>query len=203
MIPKAKVKIVIVGAVHTGKTSISNRYINSDFTSQTISTTQPVFSQKEIQHKNLDISLEIWDTAGQERYHALSPLFYRNADAGIVVFDITDNQSFQKATKWAEDLKQERDDEVFIVFAGNKSDLHSQRAVSKSDAQALASRYHAPYFETSAKTNENIDAVFTAICDFVSEKNSAITTPPESGKSLRSSIQFKEEDGNQRKKGCC
>ncbi|OHT08048.1 small GTP-binding protein [Tritrichomonas foetus] len=196
-----KVKIVLVGSMHTGKTSIVNRYVYGDFTLHTVSTTQPAFSQKTLTHKHKEMSLEIWDTAGQERYHALSPLFYRDAEAGIVVFDITDKESFSKASKWISELKQERGNNVFIVLAGNKSDLDSQRVIDKSVALKLAQANKAPYFETSAKTNDNVESVFTAICDNVVERMSSMPSS-EPSRSIRSSIQFSDDQKKSEKK-CC
>lgn len=186
----------------TGKSSITNRYVNDDFSLHTVSTTQPAFSQKNITYKKREISLEIWDTAGQERYHALSPLFYRDAEAGIVVFDITNEESFTKATKWVNELKQARGDQIFIVIAGNKCDSENDRKVSREDALKLAQNLRAPYFETSALNNINIDSVFNAICDDIINKigNSKGDQP---AKSLKSSIQFEEDGQKKEKKGCC
>ena len=196
-----KVKLVLVGSMHTGKTSIVNRYVFGSFTPHTVTTTQPAFSQKDITYKRREISLDIWDTAGQERYHSLSPLFYRDSEAGIVVFDITDLESFQKANKWIGELKQARGENVFIVLAGNKCDLEDKRVVDKAEAQKLASKYNAPYFETSALKNENIEAVFNSICNFLVEKKPP-TTSNEPSKSLKSSIQFQDEETKQ-KSNCC
>lgn len=155
-----KAKIVLVGSMHTGKTSIVSRYVNGDFSLHTVSTTQPALSQKEVTHRRKEISLDIWDTAGQERYHALSPLFYRDAEAGIVVFDITDADSFAKATKWVNELKQERGEDIFIVIVGNKFDLENERKVDKADGMKLAQSLCSPYFEVSAKNNINIECIF-------------------------------------------
>lgn len=190
-----KVKIVLVGSHHTGKTSIVNKYVLGKFTIHTVSTTQPAFCQKQITHRDHQLSLEIWDTAGQERYHALSPLFYRDADAGIVVFDLTDKDSFDRATKWIDELKKERGDNIHIVIAGNKVDLLDKRVVSAADAQRLAASINAPYFETSAKTAENIESLFNSISDNI--VNQILANNQTSGdgkgdqkKSLRASIRF-------------
>lgn len=196
-----KVKLVLVGSMHTGKTSIVNRYVNGDFSLHTLTTTQPAFSQKNLTYKRREISLDIWDTAGQERYHALSPLFYRDSEAGIVVFDITDLNSFQKANKWIGELKQARGDNVFIVLAGNKCDLEDKRVVDKADAQKLAAKYNAPYFETSALKNENIDSVFNSICNNIVERMPA-SSQNEPSKSLKSSIQFQDDEAKP-KGNCC
>jgi small GTP-binding protein len=196
-----RAKIVLVGAAHSGKTSIVNRFLYGEFTLHTVSTTQPAFSQKVMNHKSQVISLEIWDTAGQERYHSLSPLFYRDAEAGVIVFDVTDADSFGKATKWISDLKQERGDDVFVIIAGNKADLEAKRVVTQSDGEKLAADYHAPYFETSAKSNLNVQEVFTAICDAIVAKMTLQVSKPGEGKSLKNTVSFQEGSGEG--KGCC
>jgi small GTP-binding protein len=155
-------------------------------------------------HKNFPISLEIWDTAGQERYHSLSPLFYRDAEAGIIVFDITDAETFNKASKWISELKQERGDDVMMIVVGNKIDVESRRAVAKVDGQQLAASVNAPYFETSAKTNENIDLVFQTICESVGQKTDGVSpkSVSEPSKSLKTTVTIPEEVPKV-KKGCC
>jgi small GTP-binding protein len=197
-----RAKIVLVGAAHSGKTSIVNRFLYGEFTLHTVSTTQPAFSQKVMNHKAHAISLEIWDTAGQERYHSLSPLFYRDAEAGIVVFDVTDSDSFGKASKWISELKQERGDGVFVIIAANKTDLEGKRVVDQADGRKLAADWGAPYFETSAKSNLNVQELFTAICEAIVDKMAATSVNKTSaeGKSLKNTVTFQE---GEEKKGCC
>jgi small GTP-binding protein len=196
-----RAKVVLVGAAHAGKTSIVDRFIFGDFTLHTVSTTQPAFSQKVMNHKGSVISLEIWDTAGQERYHSLSPLFYRDAQAGVVVFDITDRETFLKASNWISELKRERGDEVVIIVVGNKIDLEERRVVDKEDARQLAATVSAPYFETSAKTNENIDAVFQMVCETVGPRTAQSRSAPEQSKSLKSTVTIAEEAKEE--SSCC
>lgn len=194
------IKIVMVGAAATGKTSIVERYMYDRFNLHTIPSTQPAFAQKTVHRHGHDINLEIWDTAGQERYNALSPLFYRDAKASIVVFDLTDPDSFQRAIKWISDLRQARGNQIFIVLAGNKVDLETQRAVTSEEARKVANAQKIQYFETSAKTGSLIDDVFSSIADnFV---NSAIIAGTTQSKSIKDTIQFGDEQ-KQDKTTCC
>jgi len=198
------VKIVLVGSSHAGKTSIVNRYVYSKFTPHTVPTNQPAFAEKKLSFRDVDLSLEIWDTAGQERYHALCPLFYRDAEAGIVVFDVTDGDSFEKAKTWVQELKMARGDNIHVVVAGNKADLKDKRCVSLPEAQQLAKSINANYFETSAKSGENVENLFSSICQYVVNKLSSlelISIEPRISKSLKNNIQF--EDDNSRQKSCC
>ena len=198
-----KVKFFLFGSAHTGKTSIVNQYVFGSFTLHTVSTTQPAFCQKQINYREHDLSLEIWDTAGQERFHALSPLFYRDAEAGIVVFDLTDLDSFTRAQKWITELKQARGDQIHIVIAGNKSDLIEKRVITQLDAEKFANNIKAPYFETSAKTKDNIDNLFNSICDQIVNQILASGQNLEinNNKSLKDKIKFK--DDNKKEENCC
>jgi small GTP-binding protein len=110
-----------------------------------------------------ELTLEIWDTAGQEQYHALSPMFYRDADAGIVVFDLTDSNSFGRCKQWVHELREARGAAISIVIAGNKSDIPSIRTVSAEAITQFAMTINAEPIETSAKTGENIDLLFTSL----------------------------------------
>lgn len=195
-----KAKVVLVGAAHTGKTSIVNRYIFGEFSPHTMPSTQPAFFQKKVWYANIEFTLEIWDTAGQEQYHALSPMFYRDADAGIVVFDLTDSNSFAKSKQWVTELRQARGDQISIVIAGNKSDLPSVRTVTLESIAQFASTIGAESFETSAKTGENIELLFNSLCKALYKK--CQTGGGEtSAKRMRSSVRFDEATPD--KKSCC
>jgi small GTP-binding protein len=158
-----KRKVVLVGSAHAGKTSIVNRFVYGDFSPHTLPNTQPAFFQKQIKANGIDLSLDIWDTAGQEQYHALSPMFYRDADAGIVVFDLTDSSTFARCKHWVRELKEARGTGIAIVIAGNKKDLPSLRTVSPESFAEFALAIDVDHFETSAKTGENIDLLFSSL----------------------------------------
>lgn len=184
----SKAKVVLVGAANSGKTSIVGRYVSGEFLSTTMPTTQPAFSQKRVNYYGKEVSLEIWDTAGQEQYHALSPLYYRDADIGIIVFDLTDQSSFIKSKQWVNELRQARGDGISMFLVGNKSDLLSIRTVSLETSHQFASSIGAEVFETSAKTGENIEMLFSSIVKSIASKDSSVMsyTPRRN----RSSVKF-------------
>ncbi|KAF9361127.1 GTP-binding protein of the rab/ypt [Mortierella sp. NVP85] len=120
------------------------------------------------------VKFEIWDTAGQERYKAccihwlesilsLAPMYYRNANCAVVVYDITQATSLDKAKSWVKELQRQADPNIVIALAGNKSDLSARRAVATEDAQAYAEEAGLLFFETSAKTATNVNELFTSI----------------------------------------
>ncbi|KAL6716736.1 GTP-binding protein of the rab/ypt [Lecanora helva] len=113
------------------------------------------------------VKFEIWDTAGQERYKSLAPMYYRNANCAVVVYDITQASSLDKAKSWVKELQRQANENIIIALAGNKADLVAEhpdkRAITTSDAEAYAREAGLLFFETSAKTAENVRDLFTAI----------------------------------------
>eukprot|EP00028_Trichosphaerium_sp_Am-I-7-wt_P002974 CAMPEP_0168539708 /NCGR_PEP_ID=MMETSP0405-20121227/22001_1 /TAXON_ID=498012 /ORGANISM="Trichosphaerium sp, Strain Am-I-7 wt" /LENGTH=153 /DNA_ID=CAMNT_0008569347 /DNA_START=75 /DNA_END=536 /DNA_ORIENTATION=- len=105
-------------------------------------------------------TVALWDTAGQERFHALSPIYYRDANGAILVYDITDNKSFTRVTNWVKELRSVRGNDIDLVIAGNKIDLEKHRAVNKDEAIAYAKTQGAEHFDTSAKLNKGIHELF-------------------------------------------
>ncbi|KAI9783583.1 MAG: GTP-binding protein of the rab/ypt [Peltula sp. TS41687] len=113
------------------------------------------------------VKFEIWDTAGQERYKSLAPMYYRNANCAVVVYDITHATSLDKAKSWVKELQRQANENIIIALAGNKLDLVTEypekRVIPTADAQAYAKEAGLLFFETSAKTAENVRELFTAI----------------------------------------
>merc|ERR1711974_181889 len=106
------------------------------------------------------VKFEIWDTAGQERYHSLAPMYYRGAQAAIVVYDITNADSFDRAKNWVKELQRQGNPNIVISLAANKVDLESKRAVSAETAQTYAEENGILFMETSAKTAANVNELF-------------------------------------------
>ncbi|KNZ52335.1 rab family protein [Puccinia sorghi] len=105
------------------------------------------------------IKFEIWDTAGQERYKSLAPMYYRNANCAVVVYDITSSASLEKAKVWIRELQKQADAQIVIALAGNKADLEERRQ----EAKRFAEEENLLFFETSAKNSINVKDIFTAI----------------------------------------
>lgn len=103
------------------------------------------------------------DTAGQERYRSLAPMYYRNANCAVVVYDITQSASLTRAKAWVKELQHQANDNIVVALAGNKSDLEAERKVERDVAEAYAKEAGLLFFETSAKTGEGVNELFTAI----------------------------------------
>jgi len=141
------------------------RYRNDTMThtTPTPSFNTAAFLTQTVQCDDATVKFEIWDTAGQERYRSLAPMYYRGAAAAIVVYDITDPDSFAGAKSWVKELQRRGDPNVIIALAGNKADLESRRKVSLEEAENYALENQILHLVTSAKDGSNVKSLFVEI----------------------------------------
>jgi len=156
-------KLVLLGDAAVGKSSSVERFVKNEFFEFQQPTIGAAFLTQSVQLDDYIVKFEIWDTAGQERYRSLAPMYYRGAAAALVVYDITDQDSFTGAKTWIEELQRQGSADIVIGLAGNKCDLSSKRVVSQQEAKAYAQDNGCIFFETSAKSGENIINIFTSI----------------------------------------
>ena len=156
---KIRMKVVVIGEHLAGKKSMCQYFINGHPSLQQEATIGASFCKKKVTIFGTEVSLAIWDTGGGEKYRALAPMYYRGADVVVVVFTITDPESFKVAQKWVGDIQSQKTKSL-IVLVGNKSDLEDKREVSFAKAQAWGKENHAAYIEVSSATGKNIDAMF-------------------------------------------
>jgi len=156
-------KIVLLGEGCVGKTSLVLRYVEDKFHDKHFSTIQASFLTKKINLEGRRVTLAIWDTAGQERFHALGPIYYRESHAAILVYDITDQDSFVKVQNWVKELKRILGDKVVLAIVGNKTDLEKDRNVPIEEALQYSKLVGATHFQTSAKMNCGIEELFLEI----------------------------------------
>jgi len=136
---------------------------NSNFFFHNMSTITAAFLTQTVQCDDSTVKFEIWDTAGQERYRSLAPMYYRGAAAAIVVYDITDPDSFAGAKSWVKELQRRGDPNVIIALAGNKADLEQRRKVSEEEAENYAEENGILHVVTSAKNGTNVKSLFVEI----------------------------------------
>ncbi|XP_034839197.1 ras-related protein Rab-21 [Maniola hyperantus] len=153
-------KVVLLGEGCVGKTSILLRYIEDKFNDKHLTTLQATFLNKKLNINGKRINLSIWDTAGQEKFHALGPIYYRNSNGAILVYDITDEESFGKVKNWVKELKKMLGSDIVLVIAGNKIDLEHERMVPLEEAESYANMVGAKHFYTSAKLNQGVEELF-------------------------------------------
>ena len=157
-------KVVIVGESGVGKTSILSQFINDTFQINTESTSGATFSSKTVLCSNNNkIKLEIWDTAGQERFRALTKMFYKDAGAAIIVYDITKKESFKEIQNyWVKQIK-EFNDKIILVIVANKSDLIENEGTNEEEARKYANQINASFIVSSALNKSGIDDIFLTI----------------------------------------
>ena len=156
-----------------GKTSILLRYCMNTYSDKQQSTLQASYLDKKVSVGGVTANLSVWDTAGQERFHALGPIYYRDADGALLVYDITDAESFTKVKKWVKELRKIVGNDICIAIAGNKIDLERNRQVDESDVLAYAKTVNASHFYTSAKQNSGLTDTFNELTKKIVEKRKA------------------------------
>ncbi|KAK9867040.1 hypothetical protein WJX84_010578 [Apatococcus fuscideae] len=178
-----------------GKSSLVLRFVKGQFFDYQESTIGAAFLTKTMPEQH--VKFEIWDTAGQERYHSLAPMYYRGAAAAVIVYDITNQDSFTKAKNWVKELQRQGNPNMLMALAGNKADLADSRAVTKEEASAYAEENGLAFCETSAKTNVNVLEVFTDLATRL-PRPSAPQPQSTSGITLT-----EQPPASARKSGCC
>ncbi|XP_017288746.1 ras-related protein Rab-5C-like [Kryptolebias marmoratus] len=156
-------KLVLLGESAVGKSSLVLRFVKGQFHEFQESTIGAAFLTQTVCLDDTTVKFEIWDTAGQERYHSLAPMYYRGAQAAIVVYDITNTDTFTRAKNWVKELQRQASPNIVIALAGNKADISDKRAVELQEAQAYADDNSLLFMETSAKTAMNVNEIFMAI----------------------------------------
>merc|ERR1711907_674050 len=156
-------KLVLLGDSAVGKSSLVLRFVRGQFFEYQESTIGAAFLTQNVSLNDYTVKFEIWDTAGQERYHSLAPMYYRGAAAAVVVYDITNADSFARAKSWVKELQRQGSPNIVIALAGNKCDLQTKRKVEASEASEYAKDNGLFFMETSAKTALNVEELFKAI----------------------------------------
>lgn len=132
-----------------GKTSIVAKYIANIYSKEIGPTIGASFFTCKINLNNTKVKMQLWDTAGQERFKAMAPLYYRNANAALLVFDVTNHSSFEEVKSWIHELQKNVQEPMFLLLVGNKIDLDEQRAVSREEAFFYSQSIGAKFIETS------------------------------------------------------
>lgn len=161
--PPKRTKIVLLGDQSVGKTSLITRFMYDTFDNTYQATIGIDFLSKTMYLEDRTVRLQLWDTAGQERFRSLIPSYIRDSSVAIVVFDITNRASFQSTSKWIEDVRSERGNDVIIVLVGNKADLSDKRQVTLEEATTKATQLNIMFMETSAKAGHNVKTLFKKI----------------------------------------
>lgn len=190
-------KLVLLGESAVGKSSLVLRFVKGQFHEYQESTIGAAFLTQTVCLDDTTVKFEIWDTAGQERYHSLAPMYYRGAQAAIVVYDITNQDTFGRAKTWVKELQRQASPNIVIALAGNKADLANKRMVEYEEAQTYAEENSLLFMETSAKTAMNVNDIFLAIAKKLPKSDNSATGSQREGMTLRPS------DPTPGPAGCC
>ncbi|KNA11570.1 hypothetical protein SOVF_133830 [Spinacia oleracea] len=164
-----KAKLVLLGDMGAGKTNLALRFVRGQFFDCQEPTVGATYFTQTLSVKEATINFDVWDTAGQERYHSMAPLYYRNATAALLVYDISDKHSFVRAKKLVQELLTEETPIPVLSLVGNKADLETEREVATEEAETLSQENGLFFMETSAKTSHNINELFYEIAKRVAE----------------------------------
>ena len=199
-------KIILVGSSSVGKTSIYNRFILNEFSNSYKATITAETKSKYIKiDKYLFAKLNIWDTCGAEAFRALTKQFYKGAHAAIVIFDLTEQNTFNDLKKWVKDIKNYGEKNIEILIVGNKLDLIEQRTVAKSQAiNFCRENGEYKYIEASAKDGTNLLKIFEELTFDLTNKNQEKIKNEINKKSQIKNLEIMtKEEIQDKKKGCC
>lgn len=162
-----KYKIVLLGDQSVGKTAVINRFIFDTFDGKDHPTVGIDFISKTLYYDDKALKLQIWDTAGQERFRSLIPGYVRDCAVAIILYDITNRQTFTNLKTWIDDVRSERGNDSVIVCVGNKVDLAQKRVVTKEEGESFAKGVDTLFIEVSAKTGHNVSNLFQTIAGYL------------------------------------
>ena len=199
---ETEIKVVVVGQSDVGKTCIVSYLINGKFDNNTTPTLGAAFASKSIQVKNQNVMLQIWDTAGQERFRVFTPMYYRGAQAALVVYSIKDEDSFNEVDYWVRNIRENNGSTVSLYLVGNKSDLDYDRTVTEEQGREKADKINAEFFETSAVTGDGIEVLFDTVAKKYFENNQAYQKDNDLNKANQKSVDVNNTD-EKKKSGCC
>ncbi|KAI8875295.1 ras-domain-containing protein [Backusella circina FSU 941] len=161
--PLRKYKLVFLGEQSVGKTSLITRFMYDTFDSTYQATIGIDFLSKTMYLEDKTVRLQLWDTAGQERFRSLIPSYIRDSSVAIIVYDISNRESFLSTSKWIEDVRAERGNEAIVVLVGNKTDLNEKREVTVEEGEKKAKELNTMFVETSAKAGFNVKILFRKV----------------------------------------
>jgi Ras-related protein Rab-1A len=163
-------KLLLIGDSGTGKSSILNRFVDNAFTETYISTIGVDFKIKTVEYNGKKIKLQIWDTAGQERFRTITSSYYRGAQGVVIVYDVTDKRSFDNVKLWMQEIERYACSNSLKFLFGNKSDLVKNKMFDFDTANFFAIENNLIFYETSAKSGNNISEAFMKISEEINTK---------------------------------
>lgn len=192
---------MMIGDQAVGKTALLVRYADDDFNEVLLPTIGIDFKIKTIELLGKRVKLQIWDTAGQERFRTITQAYYRGAMGILLIYDVTNTKSWSNVRNWVRNIEGNAPQTVNKILVGNKCDLAAQRQVSTQQGEQLAREYGIKFFETSARSNLNVNHVFTTLATDVVERLS--TGGAAAGDAPTIGLSVQRDTSSSKKSGCC
>ena len=191
-------KILTIGESGVGKTCILRRFVENKFLKNHLATIGIDFKTKTLNINNKEIKLKIWDTAGQERFRNITTQYYKGADGIVLVYDVTDDGSFEKIRDWMAQIQSNAQrDELGLVLLGNKCDIEP-RVVTEDQGSKMAEELKVSYFETSALNGQGINEAFEQLARDIMKKKGVVDDNKDGGMELNNNNKKKNNKGD-----CC
>jgi len=193
-------KLLLIGDSGVGKSCLLLRFADDTYTESYISTIGVDFKIRTVELDGKTIKLQIWDTAGQERFRTITSSYYRGAHGIIIVYDITDVESFSNVRQWLFEIDRFASEQVNKLLVGNKSDLTNKRVVTTETAKEFAQTLDIPFLETSAKNSTNVEEAFLTMAAQIKTRMAAapVVETNKQNFTLGNNQNMKENSG-----GCC
>lgn len=192
-------KLLLIGDSGVGKSCLLLRFADDTYTESYISTIGVDFKIRTIELDGKTIKLQIWDTAGQERFRTITSSYYRGAHGIIVVYDVTDQESFNNVKQWLHEIDRYACENVNKLLVGNKSDLTAKRVVSTDAAKEFAESLGIEFLETSAKNAANVEKAFMMMAAQIKKRMANAPAAPKPGYKLTPGQQVSSNNGSK----CC
>ncbi|CAD8151433.1 unnamed protein product [Paramecium octaurelia] len=194
-------KILLIGNSAVGKSSLLLRFADNVFNESFLPTIGVDFKIRTFDLNGKTVKLQIWDTAGQERFKTITNSYYKGAHGIILVYDVTDKQSFKDVENWLAEVEKYANENVVRVLVGNKVDLESKREVTPEEGKELADSLNIRFIETSAKNSSNVEKAFITLANEIKAKvaKSSEAIPVKTGPRITPDQQQNTVKDN----GCC
>ncbi|XVF73533.1 hypothetical protein PTKIN_Ptkin12aG0209300 [Pterospermum kingtungense] len=192
-------KLLLIGDSGVGKSCLLLRFADDSYIESYISTIGVDFKIRTVEQDGKTIKLQIWDTAGQERFRTITSSYYRGAHGIIIVYDVTDQESFNNVKQWLSEIDRYASDNVNKLLVGNKCDLTANKVVSYETAKAFADEIGIPFMETSAKDSTNVEQAFMAMAASIKDR---MASQPAMNNAKPQTVQIRGQPVAQNN-GCC
>ena len=191
-------KVLLLGDSTVGKTCFLIKYTDKTFQDVHMATIGLDYRLKNMTLKSgKNVKLQIWDTAGQDRFRAITKNYYKGANGIILIYDVTNPQTFDNVKGWISQIREEANQNVLIYIVGNKIDMKEERKIKTEDGEKLAGDYGFPFVETSAKEGININETFEDLVEKIDSVYSKFETNNPGGRKKNKLYKGKK------KSGCC